>query len=98
MRQFLLFFIVSVLLVVSGCKQEGEMSKEEIKTRASDVVVEYARVKEDKDFVVKNVEFSTATNSEIVFVEGHYKSDEKKEIVYMVDYRDDYKIEGIGSN
>ena len=98
MKKFYLIFAVFLILVVSGCKKDDEMSKKDIVKRASDVAVEYIRVKKDKDFVVKNAEFSRATNSRILFVYGYYKSKKNKEVVLMVDTNDDYRITGIGSN
>lgn len=98
MKKFCLIFAVFLILVVSGCKKDDEMSKKDIVQRASDVAVEYIRVKKDKDFVVKDAEFSSATNSSIVFVYGYYKPEKDKEVVLMVDSADDYKITGVGSN
>ncbi|XIH11104.1 hypothetical protein C1N87_32390 (plasmid) [Priestia aryabhattai] len=99
MKKFFLIFVAISFLIVGGCsKTMSKEDKEKIEQEASDTAVEYLKIKEDKDFVVKKTEFSSDKTSSIIFLYGYYKPEKNKEVVLMVDYADDYKITGVGNN
>jgi PBP1b-binding outer membrane lipoprotein LpoB len=96
MKNLIGIFILTLLVLLAGCNQEDEMDKKEISKRASDVAVEFVKIKKEKDFVVTDTEFSDATGSKTIFVYGYFKPEKEESIVVMVDYGNDYTVKGIG--
>ncbi|MDI3091030.1 hypothetical protein QJ133_07765 [Priestia megaterium] len=74
------------------------MDKKEIKTMATNVAIEYLKVEEDIDFVATDVEFADGDGVDLVSVNGHVKGNKKKGMSVIIDYGEDYKVEGIGED
>lgn len=88
-------FLIS-FLIISGCNQEGGMDKKDIEEMATNVAIEYMLVEEDIDLIVTDVQI-TNDNVGVAFVHGHMKNDKNEEFSVMVNYLNDFEVEGYGS-
>ncbi|USK35851.1 hypothetical protein LIT25_11425 [Bacillus sp. F19] len=72
------------------------MEKKEIEEMATNVAIEYMLVEEDIDLVVTDVQI-TNDDVGVAFVNGYEKNDKKEEYSVMVNYLNDFEVEGYGS-
>ncbi|KEZ48797.1 hypothetical protein [Metabacillus indicus] len=92
--------MISIFLsvfMISGCSKEGGMEKKEIEKMASNVAIEFMLIKEDIDLVVTDVQI-TNDDVGVAFVNGYEKKDKTKEYSVMVDYLNDFEVDGVGSS
>ncbi|WP_051865667.1 hypothetical protein [Metabacillus indicus] len=84
-----------MVTIISGCGKEGGMEKKEIKKMASNVAKEYMLVEEDIDLVVTDVQI-TNDDVGVAFVNGYEKNDKTEEYSVMINYLNDFEVEGYG--
>ncbi|PLT31754.1 hypothetical protein [Peribacillus deserti] len=94
-KGILLTCTLLIILFITGCRQEGEKSKKEMKELASQVAIEYLKVREGKDFIVDEVEFSDGTGLTDVFVYGHLRGKKDEKMSVLMDYENDFKVASI---
>ncbi|MBM7690800.1 hypothetical protein JOC77_000203 [Peribacillus deserti] len=96
-----LFAVSFVLLfILSGCgdRSVDGMDEKEIKRVASQVAIDFLKREEKVDFVVEEVNFTSSKELTNVFVEGYEKGDKKNKMTVMIDYVNDFEVEGVGSD
>lgn len=86
--------LLLLMVLLTGCKENG-MEKREIIRLASDVAIEYMKVKKDKDFVVTGNQLTDDTVG-MIFIEGYAKGDKANKLVVSINYANDFKVEGWG--
>ncbi|WP_409291213.1 hypothetical protein [Peribacillus sp. SCS-37] len=74
------------------------MDEKEIKRVASQVAIDFLKREEKIDFVVEEVNFTSSKDLTDVFVEGYEKGDKKNKMTVMIDYANDFEVEGVGSD
>lgn len=96
MKKHVLISSLLAIFIISGCGREGGMEKKEIEEMATNVAIEYMLVEEDIDLVVTDVQI-TNDDVGVAFVNGYEKNDKKEEYSVMVNYLNDFEVEGYGS-
>ncbi|WP_375089139.1 hypothetical protein ACDZ29_25495 [Peribacillus sp. RS7] len=73
------------------------MDKEEVSKTASHVASEYLLKEEKREFIATDTEFPPEeASTNIVFVNGYYKDNKEDKMYVMIDFKNDYNIEGYG--
>ncbi|MBY0062070.1 hypothetical protein [Priestia aryabhattai] len=95
-KLFGIIFIIGTLLI-AGCGREDDKDMKEIEETASHVASEYMKVEEKMDFIVTSVDFFDGQGVTTVAVNGHEKG-KKKELAVIIDYGDNYRVQGTAEN
>lgn len=77
------------------------MDKEQVGKVASKVAQNFIEQKENRKFVVTDIQFPDNSDANVIFVDGYYKDNKNEKVEVMVEQgeeENDFKVAGIGKN